>query len=127
MLHELARRIFPQHENVNFATGDSSTKILHKEDAVSFPHLQLCKLYPGDTAKVHLRKQSNNGISAKDWIGEAKADGMELSFGKTGNVNNRRFFELLSCVNPSSLSELEARAAKKLREGYALLVDKCVF
>lgn len=126
MLHELAQRIFPQHDNVKFATENSDVNVLQNKDAIRFLRLQLGKLSLGDTAKVHLRKQSDNGINTKDWIGEARSAGMDLSFGKTGNVNNRRFFELSLCINQNSISELEARAIKKLREGYALLVDECV-
>lgn len=127
MLHELCQRIFPQHDNIKFATETEGAKILKDSDAISYIQSMIQALAAGRYAKIHLRKQSDNGIDTKDWIGEATANGMALMFGKTGSVNNKRFFELSSCVNGSPVSELESRAFKKIREGYWLLVEQCNF
>lgn len=127
MLHELVQRVFPQQEHVNFAREAESEEILKADEAIQYLRLRLCGLAAGSYGKVHLRKLSDNGVDTKDWIAEAQKDGMALRFGKTGSVNNKRFYELSICADNSSLSELESRAARKLREGYYLLVNESVF
>ena len=132
MLHELAQRHFPQHKASH---GDSSAQEeegdgdgdLSGSAGIKFMMAKIQNLSTPGLMKIHLRKVSPDGQHSKDWVGEARADGMELRFGRTGGLNNGRFFELKSCVNGVPIEELRLRARKKLREGYRIVPELSSF
>ncbi len=126
MLHELAQRMFPQLEEAAVSTASQgNAEILSGEEAVNFLHTWNNNATNGQGSRIHLRKLSDNGVDTKEWIGEARPDGMALSFGRTGNVNNKRFFKRDVCCDCDPHKELEIRACKKIHEGYWLLPEKC--
>lgn len=132
MLHELAQRLFPQHEpqHAEEAQQDAAPSPdgdLTGSNGVKFLLNRLQNLSTPGTATVHLRKISSDGRHSKDWICEARPNGLELCFGRAGAINNRRFFAANTCRNDIPVDELKLRAGRKLREGYSLIPELSVF
>ncbi len=65
---------------------------------------------------IHLR-YANPDCSTKDWIGEASDRGVNISWGRTGRVQQGLFLSPDRCRhNPQH--ELQNRADKKINKGY---------
>ena len=77
----------------------------------------------GHCPKLHLRKTGHGpqGVTSKDWCGEARPDGMYLRFGRTGSGGQGRFVAADACCRQDPVCELRQRAARKLRDGYVLI------
>ena len=90
---------------------------LHRTPTVAKPlvHLQVIHNLSG-------KKQDG-----KFWIGEASPVGLTLKWGKPDTVGQQHFIAAENCEGNSSVMELEARAAKKLNEGYSLNTTKSSF
>ena len=99
MLHELAQRMFPH------LTGNGSDLLMGEE--------ALRKEYVLDGQTL-----------TKDWVGDAGAEGLTITWGHTGQSGQQHFVPVDTCKDKSPILELTSRAAKKLREGYALIKTK---
>ena len=76
---------------------------------------------------VHLQvfhNQSGKKQDGKFWIGEASPVGLTLKWGKPDTVGQQHFIPAENCEGKNTVMELEARAAKKLTEGYSLNTTK---
>ena len=127
MLHELAQRMFPQQgEEAQPEAAASDEDMLTGADGVRFLTAKLAGLPAATTPTVYLRKayQTPEGPAGKDWVGQARPDGLVLQFGRTGSKGQQRFYEAKECRQNDPIHELELRAAKKLREGYHLIPGK---
>ena len=130
MLHELAQRMFPHFEHKKSDTEIEDTEIQYTGKAgVHYLHTLLKGKAPDDKIEIVLRKDVTDaeGTYSKDWIGEVYPEGFGLRFGRTGFVNQNRFYKISDCVNNNPLAELERRAGKKLLEGYVLLPHLSTF
>lgn len=130
MLHELAQRMFPHMEKQpNRDASSSGSESYTGHAGVQFLNAMLCNKSVNDKIVVTLRKAvcDSNGTHSKDWIGEIHANRFALRFGKTGYVNQSRFYELSDCSQNNPLVELERRAGKKILEGYTLIPELCNF
>jgi len=78
-------------------------------------HLEVAHTPPG-------KKQSG-----KFWIGEARPEGLMLHWGKPDTAGQQHSIPAENCAGNNSVLELEARAAKKLTEGYVLNITKSLF
>ena len=66
----------------------------------------------------------DQSTSGKFWIGEARPEGLMLHWGKQGTSGQQRFIPADKCESNNAVLELEARAAKKLKDGYVLIPTK---
>ena len=128
MLHELAQRMFPQQmEDETPKTKTSEAEILHGEQALRFMRGHLH--HTSSVAKPFVHLQVIHNLSGKKqdgkfWIGEASPVGLTLKWGKPDTVGQQHFIPAEHCEGKNSVMELEARAAKKLNEGYSLNTTK---
>lgn len=125
MLHELAQRMFPQMEQRKPKDeGNCETEVYRYtgRDGIQYLNRMLASGAEPKTVVV-LRKNvsDHDGIHTKDWIGEVHTGGFAIKFGKTGSVNQNRFYKLEDCLNNDPRAELQRRASRKLAEGYAIV------
>ncbi len=131
MLHELAQRMFPQQvevESPQTATAEAET--LQGEQALRFMRGHLHHTPTVAKPLVHLQVIHNVSGKKQDgkfWIGEASPVGLTLKWGKPDTGGQQHFIPAENCEGNSSVMELEARAAKKLNEGYSLNTTKSSF
>ena len=121
MLHELAQRMFPQAGESSPSTAGEVP--LSGDAAIRFLADGLDGVDAGHCPKLHLRKTGHGpqGVTSKDWCGEARPDGMYLRFGRTGSGGQGRFVAADACCRQDPVCELRRRAARKLRDGYVLI------
>ena len=128
MLHELAQRMFPQQmEDETPKTGTPEAEILQGEQALRFMRGHLHHTPTVAKPLVHLQVIHNLSGKKQDgkfWIGEASPVGLTLKWGKPDTVGQQHFIPAENCEGNNSVMELEARAAKKLTEGYLLNTTK---
>ena len=129
MLHELAQRMFPQHAEADLKamSSDSEEESLQGDPAIRFIKSRLRYTLTVAQPRVYLQvthNQPDQSQSGKFWIGEARPEGLMLRWGKLDTAGQQRFFPADKCEGNNSVLELEARAAKKLTEGYALNTTK---
>ncbi len=131
MLHELAQRMFPQQmEDETPKTGTPEAEILQGEQALRFMRGHLHHTPTVAKPLVHLQVVHNLSGKKQDgkyWIGEASPVGLTLEWGKPDTVGQQHFISAENCEGNNSVMELEARAAKKLNEGYSLNTTKSSF
>ena len=78
-------------------------------------------------AEVILHNLSGKKQDGKFWIGEASPVGLTLKWGKPDTVGQQHFIPAENCEGNNSVMELEARAEKKIKEGYSLNTTKSSF
>ena len=131
MLHELAQRMFPQLVEVESPkTGTPEAEILQGEQALFFMRGHLHHTPTVAKPRVHLQVVHNLSGKKQDgkfWIGEASPVGLTLKWGKPDTVGQQHFIPAENCEGNNSVMELEARAEKKIKEGYALNTTKSSF
>lgn len=121
MLHELAQRIFPQHEDF----------ISHRETAIinDVEYLQstLQRLLGcTDLARyarlpdVHLNQPTSNKAGGKFWRCTVTAGGLDITWGQWKTAGQNLHIERAQCADTDPVQELLNRAQKKLREGYTV-------
>lgn len=130
MLHELAQRMFPQNSaelHIEPFTVDEND--LGGENGVLFLATKMRSVEPEGAIKVHLRKTwtGPDGERSKDWLGVADANGLSLSFGTPDRPASGRQYPASECEAGNPFVELQKRATRKLREGYALVLSNCEF
>lgn len=124
MLHELSQRMFPHTETPPDASSETTPEpACTGLDGVMHLDSVLKGKTAGDKVVIMLRKEVKGaeGSHTKDWIGEIHPTGFCLRFGKTGSVNQHRFYKTHECENSDPVAELKRRAAKKLHDGYELI------
>ena len=129
MLHELAQRMFPQHAEADIKTmnSDAEEEFLRGEQALRFMRGQLHTTPTATKPRVYLQiiqDLPGKKQDGKFWIGEARPEGLMLKWGKLDAAGQQRFFPADKCEGNNSVLELECRAAKKIKEGYALNTTK---
>lgn len=129
MLHELAQRMFPQHTEADIKAMNSGSEeeSLQGDTALRFMKNRLCHSPTVTQPRVHLQVTydlPDQSTSGKFWIGEARPEGLMLHWGKQGTSGQQRFIPADKCESNNAVLELEARAAKKLRDGYVLNTTK---
>jgi cobaltochelatase CobS len=80
--------------------------------------------------RVHLQVVHNLSGKKQDgkyWIGEASPVGLTLEWGKPDTVGQQHFISAENCAGNNSVLELEARATKKITQGYTLNPAKSSF
>lgn len=119
MLHELAQRMFPH------LTGNGSD-LLMGEEALGFVKLHSQRSSAVPYPRIFLRKEYvlDGQTLTKDWVGDAGAEGLTITWGHSGQSGQQHFVPVDTCKDKSPILELTSRAAKKLREGYALIKTK---
>ena len=131
MLHELAQRMFPQQmEDETPKTGTPEAEILQGEQALRFMRGHLHHTPTVAKPLVHLQVIHNLSGKKQDgkfWIGEASPVGLTLKWGKPDTVGQQHFIPAENCEGNNSVMELEARAEKKIKEGYSLNTTKSSF
>ena len=131
MLHELAQRMFPQQmEGESPKTVTAEIEILQGEQALRFMRGHLHHTPTVAKPLVHLQVIHNLSGKKQDgkfWIGEASPVGLTLKWGKPDTVGQQHFIPAESCEGNNSVMELEARAEKKIKEGYSLNTTKRSF
>ena len=131
MLHELAQRMFPQQmEDETPKTETPEAETLHGEQALRFMRDHLQRTPTVAKPRVYLQVVHNLSGKKQDgkfWIGEASPVGLTLKWGKPDTVGQQHFIPAENCEGNNSVLELEARAAKKLNEGYSLNTTKSSF
>ena len=131
MLHELAQRMFPQLMEVESPkTGTPEAEILQGEQALFFMRAHLH--HTPTVAKPRVNLQVVHNLSGKKqdgkfWIGEASPVGLTLKWGKPDTVGQQHFIPAENCEGNNSVMELEARAEKKIKEGYSLNTTRSSF
>lgn len=128
MLHELVQRMFPEHgKEPGPETGTPGDESLTGTDGIRFLTAKLANLPATANPSVYLRKTyrtPDGGSASKDWMGQARSEGMTLQFGRTGSKGQQRFYEAKDCWRNDPFHELALRAAQKLREGYHIIPEK---
>ena len=131
MLHELAQRMFPQQmEGESPQTVTAEIEILQGEQALRFMRGHLHHTPTVAKPLVHLQVIHNLSGKKQDgkfWIGEASPVGLTLKWGKPDTVGQQHFIPAENCEGNNSVMELEARAEKKIKEGYSLNTTKSSF
>ena len=131
MLHELAQRMFPQQVEVESPqTVTAEIEILQGEQALRFMRGHLHHTPTVAKPLVHLQVVHNLSSKKQDgkfWIGEASPVGLTLKWGKPDTVGQQHFIPAENCEGNNSVMELEARAEKKIKEGYSLNTTKSSF
>ena len=131
MLHELAQRMFPQQVEVESPqTVTAEIEILQSEQALRFMRGHLHHTPTVAKPLVHLQVVHNLSGKKQDgkfWIGEASPVGLTLKWGKPDTVGQQHFIPAENCEGNNSVMELEARAEKKIKEGYSLNTTKSSF
>ncbi len=131
MLHELAQRMFPQQmEGESPQTVTAEIEILQGEQALHFMRGHLHHTPTVAKPLVHLQVVHNLSGKKQDgkfWIGEASPVGLTLKWGKPDTVGQQHFIPAENCEGNNSVMELEARAEKKIKEGYSLNTTKSSF
>mgnify|MGYP000721044784 FL=1 len=131
MLHELAQRMFPQQmEGESPQTVTAEIEILQGEQALRFMRDHLHHTPTVAKPLVHLQVIHNLSGKKQDgkfWIGEASPVGLTLKWGKPDTVGQQHFIPAENCEGNNSVMELEARAEKKIKEGYSLNTTKSSF
>jgi len=128
MLHELAQRMFPQQvEAESPQTVTAEIEILQGEQALRFMRGHLHHTPTVTKPLVYLQVIHNLSGKKQDgkfWIGEASPAGLTLKWGKPDTVGQQHFIPAENCEGNNSVMELEARAEKKIKEGYSLNTTK---
>ena len=131
MLHELAQRMFAQQvEAETLKTETTEAETLQGEQALRFMRSHLRNTPTIAKPRVHLEVvhtlpgKKQNG---KFWIGEARPEGLMLHWGKPDTAGQQHVISAENCAGNNPVLELEARAAKKLTEGYVLNTTKSSF
>ena len=131
MLHELAQRMFPQQmEDETPKTETSDAENLQGEQALRFMRGHLHHTPTAGKPLVHLQVIHNLSGKKQDgkfWIGEASPVGLTLKWGKPDTVGQQHFIPAENCEGNNSVMELEARAEKKIKEGYSLNTTRSSF
>ena len=131
MLHELAQRMFPQHmETEAPKTETAGPENLQGDQALRFMRGQLHHTTAVANPRVHLEvvhTLSGKNQNGKFWIGEARPEGLMLHWGKPNTVGQQHVIPAENCEGNNSVMELEARAEKKIKEGYSLNTTRSSF
>ncbi|ATD82087.1 cobaltochelatase CobS [Desulfovibrio desulfuricans] len=131
MLHELAQRLFPQQVEPGSPKPEASEAVpLQGEQALRFMRGHLHRTPTVAKPRVHLQVVHNLSGKKQDgkyWIGEASPVGLTLEWGKPDTVGQQHFISAENCAGNNSVLELEARATKKITQGYALNPVKSSF
>lgn len=122
MLHELAHRMFPQHEDftVSYTTSASEMDDITRVRQGVYPLLGADLSTIATLPFVHLEKASNNPAGSKFWGATVNTQGLTLNWGRSGTVGQRVTVDTAQCANHDPMQELLNRTLKKLREGYTL-------
>ena len=131
MLHELAQRMFAQQvEAETLKTETTEAETLQGEQALRFMRSHLRNTPTVAKPRVHLEvvhTLSGKKQNGKFWIGEARPEGLMLHWGKPDTAGQQHVISAENCAGNNPVLELEARAAKKLTEGYVLNTTKSSF
>ena len=123
--------MFPQLVEVESPnTGTPEAEILQGEQALRFMRGHLHHTPTVAKPLVHLQVIHNLSGKKQDgkfWIGEASPVGLTLKWGKPDTVGQQHFIPAENCEGNNSVMELEARAEKKIKEGYSLNTTKSSF
>ena len=125
MLYELVQRVFPQNEAASLSKT-LQTEELSGEEAVSY--LQEHFLISKDASHCVFLKMShtlaNGETSVKRWIGRSSQNEFSIEWGRMGQAGQEKKFSTGECTLNNPARELMARSIRKLREGYALVIEK---
>ncbi|MBQ9407567.1 MAG: hypothetical protein IJU37_12625 [Desulfovibrio sp.] len=70
---------------------------------------------------------ADNSISTKIWKAQSVNSGLRIQWGREGTSMQEKCFSKEECTQHNPVMELELRAVQKLREGYALNINKSTF
>ena len=129
MLHELAQRMFPQHTEADIKAmgSESGEEFLQGDTALRFIKSRLRYASTVSQSRVYLQVDyglPDQTLSGKFWTGEARTEGLMLQWGKQGTAGQQKLIPAEQCESSNAVLELECRAAKKLKDGYALVLGK---
>ena len=129
MLHELAQRMFPQHTEADIKAmgSESGEEFLQGDTALRFIKSRLRYASTVSQSRVYLQVDyglPDQTLSGKFWTGEARTEGLMLQWGKLGTAGQQKLIPAEQCENSNVVLELECRAAKKLKDGYAFVPGK---
>ena len=125
MLHELARRFFPQ-QDVPKTAAASAPDTLSGQEAIDLirQHFAVDIERPH---RVYLRCEytlTNGTSSTKFWQGENTRAELSIRWGREGTIGQPKGIPASQCSQQSPGNELLERATRKLREGYALILNQ---
>ena len=128
MLHELARRVFPQ-EAMHNVSDTQAQETMSGQTAIDYVRQRLTSR---STAAVCLHLSmthtlADNSISTKIWKAQSVNSGLRIQWGREGTSLQEKCFSKDECTQHNPVMELELRAVQKLREGYALNINKSTF
>ena len=125
MLHELARRFFPQ-QDVPETSSTHTQGTLSGQEAID--HLRHCLTADIDRPhRVYLHCEhtlANGASSTKFWQGENTHAELVIRWGREGTSGQQKAIPIAECAQQSTGVELLERAARKLREGYSLILNQ---
>ena len=129
MLHELAQRMFPQHTESDLKAMGLAPEEEPLQGATAIRFMQSRLRYSATAAhpRVHLQvvdDLSDQSQPGKFWIGEVQPEGLMLTWGKQGTSGQQRLLPTNKCEGDSAVLELERRATKRIKDGYALITSK---
>lgn len=127
-LHELAQRHFPRQETRKIEKTTMPNVEKTGEQAIAYLQHNLKKT-ASSLPSVYLEKRNYkpDGSGSKFWEGTVQRDGFALKYGATGQSGAAKHFGISDCSGHDPKQELLKRATGKLKEGYALLLDKSHF
>ena len=123
-LHELAQRHFPRHESLQFKRNRNEPSEISGDEAVSYLSMSLESTTVEPSVYLEKRNYKPDHSGCKFWQGKVSAAGMSLLYGANGTSGVQKNNSTDNCINSNPKRELMARAAKKLREGYVLVLNK---
>lgn len=127
MLHELARRVFPQATATDSQTHAKG--VISGQSAIDYVRQRLANGHSG-TANLHLsltHTLADNSVSTKIWKVQGDNSGLRIQWGREGTCLQEKTFSPEECTQRNPVMELENRAIQKLREGYSLNVNQSTF
>ena len=125
MLHELARRFFPQ-QDIPKTAAESAPDTLSGQEAIDLirQHFAVDIERPH---RVYLRCEhtlTNGASSTKFWQGENTHAELMIRWGREGTTGQQKVIPVAECSRHSPGNELLERATRKLREGYELNLNQ---
>ena len=124
MLHELVQRIFVPSDTLKDMASQPDN--LMGEEAIFYlrNHL-LTSSHATHSVFLHMETTTASGEhSEKSWIATCSSSELSLQWGRTGAITQEKKFSLQECLHNDPSKELMIRAARKLREGYTLVLNK---
>lgn len=121
LLHELAQRMFPQHEDFICLRSSSIAndveylqrtlqRLLGCTDLASYTRLP----------DLHLDKATDNKAGGKFWHCTVTTNGLDITWGQRKTAGQSLHIERAQCSDNDPVQELLNRAQKKIREGYGI-------